>query len=194
MSKQSHSGRQSKREAVQVRMLREFDKRPKGKKSSGDVCCRILRSFLAKELGPHFKLSEPNAFISGDSKEYDLLVLASGARRLPHTNEFDSGNVKCGIEVKANGLSYSGKTLREDARRQREAFSRSRKKFPSIQFVYFTFQESTPKKAGGVDLWKWTRRWLKPFRAFCMRNRIGGELYLDKWGWTCFVDYIKSVL
>jgi len=180
-------------------MLDAFDGvRLEGKgsgKFNGDVCCRILKAFLAKELGPGFTVSEPNAYIFGDPQERDLLVLTSDARRIRHTNAFDPKSVKCEIEVKANGIGYSSDPS-ADVGKQKEVFIGSRKKFRTIKYVYFTFQESTPKRRGAIDYWRLTREGLKPFRAFCLRNRRRRkqEPWLGKWGWEGFVTYIESIL
>jgi hypothetical protein len=199
MRKQRRSRRELELDGDQREMLKAFDKmRLKGKgsgKFNGDVCCRILQAFLAKELCPGFKVSEPNAYILGDPQERDLLILASNARPIRHTNAFDSESVKCGIEVKANGTGFTNDPL-ADVRKQKDVFIRSRKKFRTIKNVYFTFQESTPKRRDAIDYWKLTRKGLKPFRAFCLRNRRGRtqEPWLGEWGWEGFVEYIGSIL
>ena len=84
----------NRHEDTQRSVLEAFDRRPQleGKGSrrfSGDVCCRILREFLAPEMGPSFGLSEPNAYVGGYPCEFDLLIVTDRARPIQYTNAYD---------------------------------------------------------------------------------------------------------
>lgn len=182
-------------ERVQKRMLKAYDEMQLSGKGSGrfngDVCCRILKRFLTKEIGPEFRICEPNAYILGSPCEYDLLILDGNSKRTKFTNAFSSENVKCEIEVKSLGIAFSGNPA-EDVRKLKERFERDRRKFPGIEHVCFIFQETSPRNRSGIDYCKETCKGLKPFKAFCLRNRRTGELRQGQW--QKFVKCIRKML
>jgi hypothetical protein len=180
-------------ENAQRKMLKAFDDYLPTKGSGkfhGDVSCRILKAFLTKELGLAFKVSEPNAYILGDTREFDLLILAGNAKPNRYTNAFDPKSVKCAIEVKAKGTGYSSNP-RQDVQKLKCVFEEIKKKH-GVCPVYFTFQETTPRDAKAIHYWVITRDGLIPFSAFCLRNVRGSEI--EEGEWQRFVEYLHGVL
>lgn len=74
------------------------------KKYYGDVCCRIFREFLLKEIPKKYTISCPNAYIVRFPTELDLLILDSNTNPEKYTNAFKVENVTCELEIKAHGL------------------------------------------------------------------------------------------
>lgn len=187
---------------VQRRMLEIFDElMVRGSESgrlygkcSGDICCRILKAFLQKAVGAGFRISEPNAYVRGHPREFDLLIVRAGAKPLRYTNVFQAQDVRCAIEVKAHGTGYSSAPDADVEKLYDRFLGTSRSAdLCHIGQVYFTFQESSPIRPGGIDYWKSTSDGLKEFHAFCLRNRRKRDsMYAGEW--QRFVSRIQMIL
>ncbi|MCG3179617.1 MAG: hypothetical protein BIFFINMI_01957 [Phycisphaerae bacterium] len=160
-----------------------------GGKCNGDACCRILRSFLGKEIGSRLKISPPNAFIAGCRREFDLLVVDKESQPFSRTNAFPAKDVRCAIEVKAVGVAFS-KNPEEDVRKLRKHFEVVQASYPEIRQALFIFEESSPRHRTGTDYWQITHSKMKPFRAFCLRNRRGKRVHAGEW--KEFTKFIRS--
>ncbi|MEW5759194.1 MAG: hypothetical protein AB1779_00335 [Candidatus Thermoplasmatota archaeon] len=92
-----------------VKLIEEIKKEvaPKGKKWKkyyGDVCVRIFREFILREIPSEYTVSSPNAYIKDFPTEFDLLVVDKNSSPIKHTNAYFPEKVKCGFEVKAHGI------------------------------------------------------------------------------------------
>jgi len=180
---------------TQENLVARFRNRPKpeerGTKFSGDVCCRILKSFLEAEIRPQFRVSDPNAYIWDCPTEFDLLVIRRDARLKRYTNAFRPEAVLCAVEVKAAGTGFgSQEDFKKDLHKLREGFKRAKKRFPGLGLLYFTFEESNPKRPDSFRYLTETRKALRPFPVFCMADRRTGELLPGQW--RAFVRCVRK--
>lgn len=165
-----------------------------GGKYLGDVCCRIFRNFLLKEIPQKYTISSPNAYIVGFPTEFDLLIVDKGAKPEKYSNAFQPEKVKCGLEIKAHGIIAKKEDLRKRIRNLKQTFDKIRKCYPSIKFIYLTYEEAVrTEKKSSIQYWKITRETLKPYKAFCLRNsRLKKRLIPREW--KRLVSYLKKNL
>jgi hypothetical protein len=125
-------------------------------------------------------------------QEFDLLVVRRGARPIRYTNAFPSEAVLCALEVKAGGTGYGSlkDVLEKDLPNLRAGFDRAKRRFPRLDLLYFTFEESNPKNPDSFQYLKETRKAMRPFPVFCMRDRRTRELLLGQW--RAFVQCVRT--
>ena len=162
-------------------------------KFNGDVCCRILKHYIEREIGRAFKIVSPNAYIKGHPVEFDLLIVRSKAQPGKYTNAYEPDDVRCVIEVKSKGLVGKKQELGDQIKRIKTAFRAAQKICPKGTFVYFTFREAVPKRRGSIQYWKKTVKGLDPFRAFCMSNSRYKNPPLEG-QWEAFVKHLRGCL
>jgi len=116
------------------------EKSRKWKKYYGDVCVRIFREFILKEIPPRYTLSSPNAYIEGFPTEFDLLVVNKDAKPIEYTNMYLPEKVELGIEIKAHGVFGGRKDLEKDIRSIKDNFDTVKSSYPHIDFIYLTYE------------------------------------------------------
>lgn len=171
-------------------------RRPKDKswkKFYGDVCCRIFKEFLLREIPKNYTIRSPNAYIVGFPTEFDLLIVDGDTAPEEYTNAFSPEKVKCGIEIKAHGIFAGRKELTENITKIKENFNRVKNKYPSIEFVYLTYEEvASTKREGSIQYLDKTRQILNPYKVFCLRDSRKGEVIQGEWG--KLISHLKAIL
>lgn len=152
------------------------------KKYFGDVCCRIFREFLLKEIPEKYKISYPNAYIVGFPTEFDLLILDGDAKPEKYTNAFKPEKVKFVLEIKAHGLFGGSRDLEKEIKKIKEKFESINKIYPFIDFVYITYQEvAFPKRIDSIHYLDKTRELLDPYKVFCLKDSRTGKKIEGEW-------------
>jgi hypothetical protein len=106
-------------------------------KYKGDLINRKITAFLRNHLTEHL-VSEPNAFIVGDSTEFDILILDKNARpKVPDSNIYQESDVKTKIEVKKHGFFYKKVEGKEKIEKYFEPHINAK-----IPFYYITVKEN----------------------------------------------------
>jgi hypothetical protein len=156
-------------------------------KFSGDVTCRIIKSFMEKHLPKHTKITDPNAFIMGLPYEFDLLIVEENAKPEELTHCFESRTVKALIEIKKRGV-FSLK----DADKIKKVFDEANSKFPQIKCVYLAVEEvRTTKKRNAIKFYDECKKKL-PRCFFALRDSRGNK-ELIKGEWEAFLKYVSFV-
>lgn len=167
------------------------------KKFIGDYFVRVIKEYLILEISKEYKITEPNAYITGYPTEYDLLIVKTGSKPGRFTHSFDPKDVYLGFELKMNGIYGSRKNLEKNNQKVKSTFDIVRKKHPHINFIYLTFSEATnPKKAGSIDYLKINKKVIgKNYGVFCLsdsrRQTITDELENE---WEKFVEEVNRSL
>lgn len=165
-------------------------------KLKGDICVRILKDYISKELPKNYKTSSPYAYVEGFPYEFDILIIKSSSDPLKYTNIHHPKDVRVCIEVKARGVYGGKKRVRETIQKIRNNFDSIKKKYPHIEFIYFTFEEiSKPKRANSINYWNITKEEFSkgsfPYEVFCLRDSCTKE---ERDGWKNLVSYLKEIL
>ena len=149
----------------------------------GDVCCRIFREFLLKEIPKKYTISSPNAYIKGYPTEFDLLIVDRNVKPEKYTNAFKPEKVKFGLEIKAHGLFVRREDLKKAIKKIKKKFEEIKKSHPSINFLYITYEEVCyPKKKGSINYLDETRKILKsPYEVFCFKDSRTGKVIQKEW-------------
>ena len=167
------------------------------KKFIGDYFVRVIIEFLSEKIPKEYKITKPNAFITGHPIEYDLLIVNMDSEPESYTHSFDPKDVHLGMELKMNGIYGSRKDLVKNNHKVKNTFDIVKKKHPHINFVYLTFSEATnPKRTGSIDYLKINKNVIgKDYGVFCLsdsrRQTITAELEND---WDKFVEEINRSL
>lgn len=164
--------------------VKEKIKDKKWQKYHGDVCVRLFREFILREIPSKYTLSSPNAYIEGYSTEFDLLVVDKKASPIRYTNAYFPAEVKIGFEIKARGTGYGKhETLEEDIKKSiKNNFDAIRKHHQNINFVYFTYEESAfPKRNTSIQYLAEVKRIMKPYEVFCLRDLRTGQVISGEW-------------
>ncbi|MGQ4892883.1 MAG: hypothetical protein ACP6IP_10440 [Candidatus Njordarchaeia archaeon] len=171
----------------------KYGDRKSWKKFIGDVCVRVLRAFIAEELPTGYTVSQPNSYILGFPTEFDLLVVKEGAKTIEYTNAYKPEDVVIGFEIKKEGIYSSKDELREYIERIKQNFDNIRKNYENIGFIYLTISEVTKtRRSGAINYFNETKRFLSPYKAFCLKASRTGELYTD--GWKNFINHVKELI
>lgn len=158
----------------------------------GDVCCRIFREFILKEIPPNYTISSPNVYIVGFPTEFDLLIIDKDANPERYTNAFSPAKVKCGIEVKAHGFFGGREELEKEITKTKQNFEDVNKHFSHIKFFYLTYEEvAYPKKEKSIRYLDETHSTLAPYEVFCLRDSRTRKLIDGEWKrLTCYLKFI----
>ena len=177
---------------------KEIERKEKGefkhwRKYYGDVCVRIFREFLLEELPPEYTVSPPYAYIEDIPVEFDLLIVDKDAKPKRYTNTYSPEKVRIGIEVKAHGVFGSRENLERVIQKIKENFDKVRNRYPTINFIYLTYEEvATTKRKNSILYLEETARLLKPYKVFCLRDSRTGKLISGEW--ERLVQYIDNSL
>lgn len=165
----------------------------KWKKFYGDVCVRIFREFISKEIPPRYVLSSPNAYIVNFPTEFDLLVVNKDTNPIKYTNMYYPKDVKIGFEIKAHGIFGGRKDLEKYIRNIKDTFDAVKNRYPHIDFGYLTYEEVVfPKRKNSIRYLEETVRILEPYKVFCLRDSRTGKLIDGEW--QKFVSFLNSSL
>jgi hypothetical protein len=179
-------------EITKARLIDDFRvSRQKGwNKLYGDICTRLISSFILKSLSSNFHMSEPNAYIIGFRREFDLLVLKNRVKPVKYSNAYNPKDVIAAVEIKANGI-YAGKAYLETfIGNLKNNFMEVKNNYPQINFAYLTYQERVnPKKKGSINYFEETKRILSPFNAYCLKDDVSGEILRNQWN-----RFIKTLM
>jgi hypothetical protein len=172
------------------------ERKPKGKswkKYYGDVCCRIFREFLLEEIPNNYTISHPNAYIEGFPTEFDLLIVNSDAKPKQYTNAFQPEKVRCGFEIKAHGLFGGREDLEKEIAKIKQKFGKVNTYYPSIDFVYLTYEEAAfVKRESSIKYLEETRKIMNPYKVFCLKDSRTGKVIEGEWKRLIF--YLIAIL
>jgi len=159
------------------------EKSRKWKKYYGDVCVRIFRGFILREIPPRYTLSSPNAYIEGFPTEFDLLVVNKDAKPIEYTNMYLPEKGELGIEIKAHGVFGGREDLEKDIRSIKGNFDTGKSSYPHIDFIYLTYEEvAFPKRKNSIRYLDDTIRILEPYKVFCLKDSRTGSLIDGEFG------------
>jgi hypothetical protein len=165
--------------------------RRKMNKLFGDICVRLFAQFIKDKIPQKFRIAPINAYIENFPNEFDILIVKKDAVPISipvgenvniETNVYKPEDVRLGIEVKALGVFGNLKRFREGVTHLKENFENIKKSNNHIDFIYFTFRETTKvKRKGSIIYFNETIKCLAPYNAFCLSNSRTGEETEDKW-------------
>jgi hypothetical protein len=154
----------------------------KWKKYYGDVCVRIFREFILKEIPPRYTLSSPNAYIVGFPTEFDVLVVNKDTKPIKYTNMHRPEKVEFGIEIKAHGVFGGQEDLEKYIRNIKDNFDAVKSRYPHIDFIYLTYEEvAFPKRKTSIRYLDETVRILEPYKVFCLKDSRTRKLIDGEW-------------
>ncbi len=167
------------------------------KKFIGDYFVRVIIEFLSEKIPKEYKITKPNAFITGYPIEYDLLIVNMDSEPESYTHSFDPKDVHLGMELKMNGIYGSRKDLRDNIQKVKNNFDLVKDEHNHIDFVYLTFSEVTnPKRKGSIDYLEINRDVFEPdYEAFCLSDSRREAITLDLENqWVNFVQKVNRHL
>jgi len=163
------------------------------KKFIGDVCVRLLKAFIERELPEGYVITQPYAYIQGFPTEFDLLIVRKKAKPMEYTNVYNPKEVVIGLEIKKGGIYSSKNYLEKSIEKIKDNFNRVKKKYNHINFIYLTISEVTKtKRRNAINYFEITKKGLSPYKAYCLKDSRTGELFPD--GWRDFISYIKELI
>lgn len=166
---------------VKEEVERKDDSR-KWKKYYGDVCVRIFREFMLKEIPHSYIVSSPNAYIEGFPTEFDLLIIEKNVNPIKHTNKYPQEKVKVGIEVKAHGIFGGREDLEKNIKNIKDNFDAVKTSYPHINFIYLTYEEvAFPKRKTSIRYLDETVKILEPYKVFCLKDSRTEKLIDGEW-------------
>jgi hypothetical protein len=127
---------------------------------------------LSEKIPKEYKITKPNAFITGYPIEYDLLIVNMDSEPESYTHSFNPKDVHLGMELKMNGIYGSRKDLEKNNQKVKNTFDIIKKEHSHINFVYLTFSEViNPKRAGSIDYLKINKDVIgKDYGVFCLSD------------------------
>ena len=167
------------------------------KKFIGDYFVRVIIEFLSEKIPKEYKITKPNAFITGYPIEYDLLIVNMDSEPESFTHSFDPKDVHLGMELKMNGIYGSRKDLEKNNQKVKNTFDIVKKEHSHINFVYLTFSEVTnPKRAGSIDYLEINKNVIgKDYGVFCLSDSRREIITLDLENqWVNFVQKVNRHL
>ena len=167
------------------------------KKFIGDYFVRVIIEFLSEKIPKEYKITKPNAFITGHPIEYDLLIVNMDSEPESYTHSFDPKDVHLGMELKMNGIYGSRKDLEKNNQKVKNTFDIVKKEHSHINFVYLTFSEVTnPNRAGSIDYLKINKDVIgKDYGVFCLSDSRRQTITLDLENqWVNFVQKVNRHL
>lgn len=166
----------------ELKDLIEEKSRKRWNKFFGDVCVRLFREFVSKEIPSIYTLSAPYAYIKGLPTEFDLLIVNESAKPRKYTNMYDPKDIKIGFEIKAQGVRDKRENLEKHIRTIKDRFDAVKSRYPHIDFIYFTYEEvAFPKRKTSIRYLEETIRILAPYKVFCLRDSRTRKLIDGEW-------------
>lgn len=160
-------------------------------KYNGDVCCRIIKEYLEKNISMDCKVVGPNAYVEGLPTEFDLLVVDKGVSPKKYTNAYPVGSVHFVIEIKKRGIYGGRRDLENAVKKIRRNFESVTDINPDVKCFYLTVQEvSKPKRKGSIKYLEETEEGLRPFEVFALKESRSNKMI--KGEWKRLIDYIEG--
>lgn len=109
----------------------------------GDVVCRVVAEYIQKHLPHNYNVAGPSVYVEGFPWEFDLIVIADRAKKLPYTNAYKANEVHCILEVKKHGIYGKREELEKIIKTRIKApFDAVTVYQPQIKALYLAVQET----------------------------------------------------
>ncbi|MBC8249409.1 MAG: hypothetical protein H8E90_07000 [Anaerolineales bacterium] len=117
----------------------------------------------------------------------------SDAKPKKYTNAFRPEKVRCGFEIKAHGLFGGREDLEKEITKIKQKFGNVNTYYPSIDFVYLTYEEvAFVKREGSIRYLDETRKIMNPYKVFCLKDSRTGKVIEGEW--ERLISYLNAIL